>query len=95
MPGNCESGPTPSLFQTHFLDLRENVGGSVSDLRKKKKGSSSSINVGGSLMNIGTKQIGIKKLAGSGNRQGENKETFIIKILCFSWSQAGQGWRKS
>ena len=61
------------LFQTHFLDLRENVGGSVSDLRNKKKGSSSNLNVGGSLMNIGTKQIGIKKFAGSGNRGEGNK----------------------
>ena len=83
------------LFQTHFLDLRENVGGSVSDLRKKKKGSSSNVNVGGSLMNIGTKQIGIKKFAGSGNRRQGNRQMFIIKILCFSWSQARQGWRKS
>ena len=56
----------PDHAQPNFLDLRENVGGSISDLRKKKKGSSSSINVGGSLMNIGTKQIGIKKFAGSG-----------------------------
>ena len=64
MPGKSQT--TPRLFQTHFLDLRENVGGSVSDLRKKNKGSSSSLNVGGSLMNIGTKQIGIKKFAGSG-----------------------------
>ena len=57
---------TPKYFKTHFLNPRNNVGGSVSDLRSKKKGSSSSINVGGSLMNIGTKQIGIKKFAGSG-----------------------------
>ena len=86
---------TPKLFQTHFLDPRDNVGGSVSDLRSKKKGSSASVNVGGSLMNIGTKQIGIKKFAGSGNRRQGNREMFIIKILCFSWSQARQGWRKS
>ena len=42
---------------------REEVGGSVSDLRSKKKGSNKSLNVGGSLMNIGNKQVGIKKLS--------------------------------
>lgn len=46
---------------------REEVGGSISDLRSKKKGSNKSLNVGGSLMNIGNKQVGIKKLASSGN----------------------------
>ena len=83
---------TPNFYQTHFLDPRNNVGGSISDLRSKKKGSSSSLNVGGSLMNIGTKQIGIKKFAGSGN--GKEIYNNMIKIL-LSWSQIGQGWRKS
>ena len=49
----------------------ETLGGSVADLRSKKKGSLSSLsklkgNVGGSLMNIGSKQTGIKKFADSG-----------------------------
>jgi len=48
----------------------EKVGGSVSDLSKKKKGSSSSINkvagnIGGSLMSLGSKPKGLTKLAGS------------------------------
>ena len=48
----------------------DNIGGSVADLRSKKKGSQSSLsklkgNVGGSLMNIGSKQTGIKKFTDS------------------------------
>ena len=51
----------------------DKVGGSVSDLSKKKKGSSSSINkvagnIGGSLMSLGSKPKSIKKLAGSGTQ---------------------------
>ena len=54
-----------------FNDLdSDNIGGSVADLRSKKKGSQSSLsklkgNVGGSLMNIGSKQAGIKKFTDS------------------------------
>jgi len=67
------------------INARENVGGSVSDLRNKKKG----INVGGSLMNIGTKQIGIKKFAGSVGHKldkagGKAKKSLIsLKLVSF------------
>merc|ERR1711973_344388 len=53
------------------VNASEAVGGSVADLRSKKKGSLTSLsklkgNVGGSLMNIGTKNSGgIKKFADS------------------------------
>jgi len=48
----------------------DKVGGSVSDLSKKKKGSSSSINkvagtIGGSLISLGSKPKSLKKIAGS------------------------------
>ena len=57
------------IFFHHDLDSN-NIGGSVADLRSKKKGSQSSLsklkgNVGGSLMNIGSKQAGIKKFTDS------------------------------
>ena len=46
----------------------DTVGGSVADLRSKKKGSLSKLtgNVGGSLMNIGSNKHGIKKFTDSG-----------------------------
>jgi len=52
------------------VNATDNIGGSVADLRSKKKGSQSSLsklkgNVGGSLMNIGSKQTGIKKFTDS------------------------------
>ena len=53
--------------QTAASELRENVGGSISDLRSKTKASSNSLAHGGSLMHLGNKQIGIKKIASSGN----------------------------
>ena len=58
-------------FIIFLTDLHsDNIGGSVADLRSKKKGSQSSLsklkgNVGGSLMNIGSKQTGIKKFTDS------------------------------
>ena len=82
------------------VNASEAVGGSVADLRSKKKGSLTSLsklkgNVGGSLMNIGTKNSGgIKKFADSG-------EKFLKKIISkktknqFSWSQIGQSWGQS
>ena len=56
----------------------DKVGGSVSDLSKKKKGSSSSINkvagtIGGSLISLGSKPKSLKKIAGSGNRHQTRK----------------------
>ena len=61
---------TPRLKDSHQTvasELRENVEGSISDLRSKKKASSNSLAHGGSLMHLGNKQIGIKKIASSGN----------------------------
>ena len=71
MPGelilSLPSSSSPSMFS-------DTLGGSVADLRSKKKGSLSSLskikgNVGGSLMNIGSKQTGIKKFTDSGDFQ--------------------------
>ena len=61
-----------SYNHDHYINNldSDNIGGSVADLRSKKKGSQSSLsklkgNVGGSLMNIGSKQTGIKKFTDS------------------------------
>ena len=67
----------------------DKIGGSVSDLSKKKKGSSSSINkvagnIGGSLMSLGSKPKNIKKLAESGK---ENQNSYLFTFLFSSWSQ--------
>lgn len=71
-PLQCKPGQNKSDYRGELevrvefkINAREELGGSVSDLRSKKKGSNKSLNVGGSLMNIGNKQVGIKKLASS------------------------------
>ena len=71
-PLQCKPGQSKTDYRGE-LEVRleftvkasENVGGSVSDLRNKKKGSLSNV-VGGSLMNIGSKQVGIKRFTDSG-----------------------------
>merc|ERR1712198_284405 len=74
----CKPGQNKSDYRGELevrlefkVNASEAVGGSVADLRSKKKGSLTSLsklkgNVGGSLMNIGTKNSGgIKKFADS------------------------------
>ena len=71
-PLQCKPGQSKTDYRGE-LEVRleftvkasEHVGGSVSDLRNKKKGSLSNV-VGGSLMNIGSKQVGIKRFTDSG-----------------------------
>ena len=67
MQGKSVTPRLKNSHQTAASELRENVGGSISDLRSKKKASSNSLAHGGSLMHLGNKQIGIKKIASSGN----------------------------
>ena len=77
----CKPGQNKSDYRGELevrlefkVNASEAVGGSVADLRSKKKGSLTSLsklkgNVGGSLMNIGTKNSGgIKKFADSGEK---------------------------
>ena len=74
---------------------REEVGGSVSDLRSKKKGSNKSLNVGGSLMNIGNKQVGIKKLASSGNIEKAIAKSHHLFSVGYKLDKVGGKAKKS
>ena len=71
MPRECQCFHRITIIINYINNLdSDNIGGSVADLRSKKKGSQSSLsklkgNVGGSLMNIGSKQTGIKKFTDS------------------------------
>ena len=67
----------------------------VSDLRSKKKGSNKSLNVGGSLMNIGNKQVGIKKLASSGNIEKAIAKSHHLFSVGYKLDKVGGKAKKS